>query len=678
MFANFSGGDDDLSACSSDGGIVLHNDDDQATSIEESSNGDDMSTSSKESIDHAAQIVDRLPQPEPMRASKRQQARRELSKSIFHAGRGGRFGAGGGSGGGSSSSSSSRSGSSSSDSDEDSAWSSGYTYSTRDSAPQNQVGMYEIIGDVDQFPNLLKLVCDQCKEVRMLEGHVEEYSEHNLLPRYANYWASQYQNGEPVSCAHIGRVCFCGEDELDEAVESIAVTDRHGNQVRKETPKEQLFPGVSRLNSSVNYYEVSGYRKAGDYWSHQSLLVERPSFPPDLNPNNTNISFYHRLIETATADRPYNHMWTGLPCTTIRHNELEAPTFDSIWDRFRPEFEAMEATAASNVAEGYSRRAYAGGSTRRKGLRVRELMDPISSYIGGGYTRQCGKTRRYRAKIVMFVLPLRAGTKELLGKIERVWVDGLRSKLSDRNIELINSKNISAGGGGYAWPKSSARKVHLYLEIITFDYYNPTAEPANAIAEAFLRNSKNMRIIFPVDALMKALGIHRGMEGLVEYRCPRNHPVAGYWDCIRLATKQEIDDGDEKYVWNIGGVRQHHRINHFSNNDNKCVICCHRCSQLGYGMRGKGNYEYINFDITRVAELRDDGTVFIWSRYGQPMEPQQEQEQDSDEEDVIGGAGIDVGQDDPPVNNIIINGGTNQGSGDEADGSDSEESMVSE
>ena len=97
-------------------------------------------------------------------------------------------------------------------------------------------------------------------------------------------------------------------------------------------------------------------------------------------------------------------------------------------------------------------------------------------------------------------------------------------------------------------------------------------------------------------------------------------------------------------------------------------------------MGGKGNYEYSNFDITRVAEPRDDGTVFIWSRYGQPTVPQplhyfaeaqQEQEQDDDEEDQIGDGQIDAGQDGPPVDNVIVNGGANQGNGDDADGSDS-------
>jgi hypothetical protein len=241
---------------------------------------------------------------------------------------------------------------------------------------------------------------------------------------------------------------------------------------------------------------------------------------------------------------------------------------------------------------------------------------------------------------------------------------------------MINSKKVRAGGGGYAWPKHNANEIHFYVEVITWDYYNPTAEPADAIKEAFFRNSDNLRVMFPVDALMKALGIHRGMEGLVEYRCPRNHPVAGYLDCIRPATEQEVGDGCEKYVWDIAGVRKHHYIRHFSNNKaKKCVICCHRCSQLGFGMGGKGNYEYSNFDITRVAEPRDDGTVFIWSRYGQPTVPRQEQEQDSDEEDLVGDGQIDAGQDGPPVNNVIVNGGANQGSGDEADGSDSGESM---
>ena len=152
----------------------------------------------------------------------------------------------------------------------------------------------------------------------------------------------------------------------------------------------------------------------------------------------------------------------------------------------------------------------------------------------------------------------------------------------------------------------------MYLESITWDeYVGENAENEDVVCprKTFLRNSRSVYIKYGFKVSMRALGIDKYKEGTVELRCPRYHPVSGYFDSM-------VWDEDEGcYFFTPNGIKKHYLIRDWRNKRKRCFIYCPRCAQLGFGYFGKGLRDPECFEITRVID--ENGSLWVRSKLRQ-------------------------------------------------------------
>ena len=466
------------------------------------------------------------------------------------------------------------------------------------------------------FAEESKVCCEDCKRWR----RTSQYDTPTQLRLDAS----------PVRCSTIGRSCSEPDDRLDMGVttrtivldrrgkipSNIALSERQMAGAKRvtlpngsealvvEADESLLFNGIDGLDKECDYMEMAnlvmvqivGSNKV--HMVHRELLVGVPPTPPGFEPENRTLSRYERFIKTATEDREHNQFHSK-PCATIcakisGHTVL-LPSESELWAAAKSHFAAVIDTMPAKA--GYERLSYGGGSCAKEGMRVKSLIHPLSSYLFGWHSRQIGLVANVRAFYLEVKVPASTASHRNLSEIEKRWVAALRNF---SGVVLINGTAV--GNGGYANAVTTDGVVSIFLECVVWNEYVGNGEAGACPRTAFFRNSTSIRLKFGKAATMRALGIDGLRDGTVELRCYRFHPVSGYQGSIK---KKE----DGSYEFDEAGVLEHHA---------KGLICCARCSQLGFGLQGTGFRDYRCYQIERVME--EDGTIWTNNKDRKPKQ----------------------------------------------------------
>ena len=500
-----------------------------------------------------------------------------------------------------------------------------YEYSDEDSShgSDSEEDIYANATQTDEGPTVLqldKVITDCCGQMRLI-NHLREKARQRIheTDEFRGILCKDLtgppgENGEPGP----RRSCDEADDRLDMGVTERRIRRRDGTVVVVPAREEDFFGGLHRSNRPCNYLEETNQAILTDEEGNQHMMPKSlcngvPNCPPERCPTNNNISHFDRFIKPATEDRKYRHLYDSasatlscMPSPTDRDTCLyPAPHY--FWNKFRPFFESMEQTVPGPRDNRYRRRGYGGGSCATEGLRVKDLMHPLNSYLFGGFSRQLGLVKNVRASYVKVRVPAQFAKQDILSEIEKNWVTSL---IENSGVVHINSKAV--GQGGYARSIPYRGFTIMYLESITWDeYVGENAENEDVVCPrlTFLRNSRSLYIKHGVKVSMRALGIDKYKEGTVELRCPRYHPVSGYFDSM-------VWDEDEGcYFFTPNGIKKHYLIRDRRNKRKRCFIYCPRCAQLGFGYFGKGLRDPECFEITRVID--ENGSLWVRSKLRQ-------------------------------------------------------------